>query len=967
MKTQCMFRSGFFATGIVWLLLGILACDSETGTDDYNAAPASVAEQPTSSQRQEDAAEQGAEVEQTAAANLADLDLATPQRIHAVSSKLELIQGDVAFLNIIGHYTLERVDVVRSGLEINFEGDPIVRVIESEQGYKIRAEKVGKQKLFVEVAGHRTEMEVEVLDATVQHMILDNSIIMKRVVKIGGAVRPDDFQVRALAVLSDQRVIDVTSQVEWTVQPPGIVTADPLDPSKFRVGSEGDGTVVARYRDFQDSFAVSFKIAEASLAQIFVEDTPVIMDLQSVKNISLLARLSNGVVAPYREEFDIELVGEGETLTVNAEERSLYGQQIGVAQVKITPIKHRDLAFETTVTVTDARLQSMVAEPAALELDLGETQQLKILGRYSDGSERDISSQVKWEKVNSMVVGFDFEYPYELKAIGVGEQAYTFSYQGMTTQVGVRVAEASLESVEVSFDKSFIRYDQTATLSVMGVYSDGSKRDITQEVEYALAGDSASYAVLLQDNGENTHVMKAISMDTAAAHTVEVVVKKQGKEFGKAKTVVSNAKVQSLELVWKKPVAPGSSSVTPVVLDGSQLETPTASLGESICLSGQVVFENDLSTKVDVTTELEWRVDVDSDSNYVYSAFFGTGAKHGCLVSIGSEGLYGPIGLRAIYTDPVSGAKIITSADALFEDKKFATPSVVLHNFEDAACEGTPSASCKVARGHDLKFGALLKYSNGSEQAVVVNPNKSRIEDFEWTISGLSVLRSNGSDGSDVFHSGDQVIAATSLDSNGYLQVRFLQEGTYTLTFRTGSSYYIEDYDDTSLSEPYGKKAATYEVKVVMPCVGGYLNPTNNLCYFYGAMNESCEDVCSASGRELSVNTCAVDTLAICKEVVDNHLTPAGKTDSYYGPTTGSLLTLSGATLSTIQNGCFYSTHSILDETSTWGYRYPGATQVDPSQKFSGIGRVCSCASPVIPSGFKRQEELDFDVAYTCP
>lgn len=945
------------------MLLTLGSCNEQISNNDYNLQQANELTTTEESTSNSSANLENTEEDSSEDDSSNNIDLATALSIRPVTKKITLIQGDVSFLNIIGYFTLERVAVIPNNLEISFgDQEPLVQVIHSSQGYKIRAEKTGIQTLHIDYLSLSTEVEVEILDATVKHLLLDNSSITRTITRTGEKVNPDVFQIRAFAVLSDQQTIDVSHLVNWTFSNPTLLNQDTTSLSSFYTNSEGTGIVTASYHGFKAECFVKLQLGTSTLQQIFVENSPIILDIESTRTIKLLGLMSNGSVISYEEEFEMQLTDDEETdFSLDNDNLSILGEEVGNGKIKIVPLKDKTLAFETNVTIRDATLQNVVTEPSSIDLALGESEKIKILGVYSNGDQRDISSLITWTDADSEFITFDKAYPYEIQSKSIGSDSLTFSYQEITSQLPIQISEPTLESIQVSVDKSIVPFGQSATLTVMGTYSNSIVRDITDEVEYSLVGSSSSVATLQQVNGQNVNIIQATSTDTTAVSTAEVSIKKQGKEFGRASITISNAKVHELLITWKKPV-PGGSTFTDVDLDSSNMETPWASLGEEICFKVGGYFENDLTTSVDISNDIEWRVDIDSDVNYKFVATFGTDAKHGCLISLGDDGNFGDIGIKAIYTDPVSGEKIVEKAAVNFEDKKLATPSIVVNNYA-TICKtsgSNPDSSCQFDRGSDIELYGILNFSNGSQTQTTANPDKSKIEDFEWIIESMTALSSNDSDTPDVLWTGDQVLDTATINGDGNLNLRFLTEGTYQVSLKVGSSHYIKDYDDSTVGDPTSRVVSTFSVQVQMPCSDGtYINDE---CYYFGADNESCVDICSVNSRELAQATCSVDSA--CEDFINSDVSFAAWQNDNTG---GFLDAVSGGLSSTMKNGCFVSATSALGVETWWGYKFTGESITLPAQKSVGVRRVCSCMSSILHDDYKRDSEKTFKTAnYDC-
>ncbi|EJL6496596.1 Ig-like domain-containing protein, partial [Vibrio cholerae] len=109
------------------------------------------------------------------------------------------------------------------------------------------------------------------------------------------------------------------------------------------------------------------------------------------------------------------------------------------AKVRVSASLSSGESASVDVTVTDAELSQIEITPAALELELAQVGQLYVIGKYSDGSEANITDQVSWESSNSNFVSL--MHNGLLNALEVGTSTVTARLQGTTQSVKVIVKE----------------------------------------------------------------------------------------------------------------------------------------------------------------------------------------------------------------------------------------------------------------------------------------------------------------------------------------------------------------------------------------------------------------------------------------------------------------------------------------------------------------------------------------------
>lgn len=153
-------------------------------------------------------------------------------------------------------------------------------------------------------------------------------------------------------------------------------------------------------------------------------------------------------------------------------------------QVSITATKG-GMTGRMEVTVTDAVLQSL-SLPEGLNdpLPLGATRALSLVGLYSDGSEKDVSTGVSWTLANANA-RLDGQL---LTAAAVGAVDVTGTVGTVEQTFSLTVSPAVLRSIALSRTDgatTAVAAGRTLQLQATGTYSDGSTQDISPAVSWS--------------------------------------------------------------------------------------------------------------------------------------------------------------------------------------------------------------------------------------------------------------------------------------------------------------------------------------------------------------------------------------------------------------------------------------------------------------------------------------------------
>ncbi len=148
-------------------------------------------------------------------------------------------------------------------------------------------------------------------------------------------------------------------------------------------------------------------------------------------------------------------------------------------------------------------LVSILVAPADTSIIVGETQQFKARGTFSDNSTSDITDEVTWSSNDTDVA--TISSAGLATADSSGNTTITASLSGVSGQTGLSVTAATLRSILVTPANPAIKVGETQQFTATGTYSDNSTSDITNQVTWS---------------SSNTDVATISSSGLATAHSV---------------------------------------------------------------------------------------------------------------------------------------------------------------------------------------------------------------------------------------------------------------------------------------------------------------------------------------------------------------------------------------------------------------------------------------------------------------
>jgi trimeric autotransporter adhesin len=196
------------------------------------------------------------------------------------------------------------------------------------------------------------------------------------------------------------------------------------------------------------------------------------------------------------------------------------------------------------LTVTNGVLQSIVVTPANSSITLGQLRQFTATGTFLDGSTtttQDITNVSVW---NSSTVNIaTITISGVATGLKTGSTTITATWNSISGNTQLTVSAANLSSIAVQPGDRTIAQGTTLQYSAVGTFSDGSTRNITNQVVWASSNTGAATIT----NSTATGVSAGQTTISATLASVSI--------SGSVTLVVSNATVQSIS------VTPASRSI----------------------------------------------------------------------------------------------------------------------------------------------------------------------------------------------------------------------------------------------------------------------------------------------------------------------------------------------------------------------------------------------------------------------
>ena len=262
------------------------------------------------------------------------------------------------------------------------------------------------------------------------------------------------------------------------------------------------------------------------------------------------------------------------------------------------------------LTVTDATILSLTIEPDSITIEQGGKANIIVTANFSDGTSDDVTSVATVTMDNAAIASINADNT--IQAVGVGSANVTAAFNSEQSEpISVTVTNATVSSIAITPDPLSLAKGTSKQLTATAEFSDGTSRDITEDVTWSTADLSL---VSVNSSG----LVRAIDVTAGTIITANF-----GSVDATLDVAVTNATVSILA------VAPN-----PV----------TIAKGDSEQLTVTATF-SDASTQ-DVTNQTSW-----SSSNQNIARVDSTG-----IVEAVGEG---SATLTATYAEPLSATQVM--------------------------------------------------------------------------------------------------------------------------------------------------------------------------------------------------------------------------------------------------------------------------------------------------------------------
>jgi len=296
-------------------------------------------------------------------------------------------------------------------------------------------------------------------------------------------------QFTAIGNFSGLFTREITAQVLWDSSDPGVATISNV--GRATAASPGTTTVTARLGDVTASFelAVSDAVITSLAIAPLTPSTPAGLTTQ----FSAVGTFSDATNQDLTFDADWESSDPAVATIGNAPGDKGLARALAAGTTVISAA-FGGVTQSTDMVVTAPTLQSLAIEPANASLLSLTRRGYRAIGSFSDGTSRDISSEVTWSSGSPLVAEIDATSG-QLTALAQGTASISATLGAASATTGLTVTGGNLTSIQISpLNPALVHPTSTLAgavgttrrMTALGNFSNGTQRDITEMVTWEI-------------------------------------------------------------------------------------------------------------------------------------------------------------------------------------------------------------------------------------------------------------------------------------------------------------------------------------------------------------------------------------------------------------------------------------------------------------------------------------------------
>ncbi|MDR8524896.1 Ig-like domain-containing protein [Shewanella fidelis] len=286
-----------------------------------------------------------------------------------------------------------------------------------------------------------------------------------------------DYQLFAL--FSDGSSKEVTAYAYWQSSDTNTATIDTFGVAHSL--TEGRVNIVASYLGMQA--IAELTVTDAVITQLQVSPVDSSIALGYKQRLVATAYYSDG------HSSNVSSLANWNSLSSSIVQVNTVGLAEGVVEGSATvEASYQGMQASANVNVTSAVLESVTITPVTATVAAGNTQQYRLFGIFSDGSQKELTHVASWQSSRLGVATIDkhgLTQSYQQ-----GETQIKASYIGVSAIAELKVTDAVVTGLQVSPANLSVPLGTTGQYRADAFYSDGHTSDVTHLATWSVSDPS---------------------------------------------------------------------------------------------------------------------------------------------------------------------------------------------------------------------------------------------------------------------------------------------------------------------------------------------------------------------------------------------------------------------------------------------------------------------------------------------
>lgn len=401
------------------------------------------------------------------------VDEITLEQIQVTTNEIEMALNTSTEIRATGVYSDGSSRNISTLVTWDSSEPGILSVISGLENYELLAISPGNVTVTATLGHISGTVDVVINDA-----VLASIDISPQNVKLANG---ENIQLDAIGRYSDRSIQNITGGALWVSSNPDIAFVSNEEKTRGTIYalSPGEVEITAGYGS-----TVTVNVSDAELETININYADSNVLAKGTQNqLSATGRYSNGntldishLVTWQTNDAEVCVISN---LLDNA--GLLSGKALGEC---VVVVRYNDVITSLMFKVTDAVLTDISIFPSDSSIALGTTSKFSAIGMYSDGNTQNITEQVTWVSHNSSVFVDNSENKGEIRGDIIGSAEIEVNINGLSSSINIEVTEAVLESIQITPLFSRVAVGLDKQLEAVGVYSDSSLQNITNQVKW---------------------------------------------------------------------------------------------------------------------------------------------------------------------------------------------------------------------------------------------------------------------------------------------------------------------------------------------------------------------------------------------------------------------------------------------------------------------------------------------------